>query len=844
MTVLLAALCVAMPALASEYVPIQASSSVDPKTITGPQSVNVTIRIVNTADGDLSNPVILYDPAGTRLQEWASMKVNDAVTYTGSWDVTADELAEGKLKYKLSYTIFDSESSQNKTGSMVVSVPINKTSAAPKLNADYTISPTAANKGQTITLTYTISNVGNVAVRDVTITNPNLTDKKVTIANIPAGQRATKQMDVTMGSKALTSKPKVTYKAEGDDTVYPITNMPQKTIELAQSGLTVNLKVTDTTEVLPGETAELNCVVENTGNLTYTNLRIVDEILGEIVAGVDLKPGEKHTEKRTITVTQSQDHTFVVTAEDSTGSQVTVPSNTLSIIAVDLSQKLQLSVSAEATKTSISSMPEVVGFSIRVVNEGQSAGTELTVNHGDTTVAGLSELLPGESVTFVKEFDVSMGGKFEFVVSGKGGQGIKEEFTTNVIEIPYIEPTPEPIPTPVPVVNVVTPEPEPTPEPSIFEAGGWILYAGIGLLALLIILLVLFLLMRRRAGKGGKKGDDAEESPGSMRMGTRRNYTGSEKHRDADDDETSWDDEEVSLYDEDESAYGDRDLPDDVALSAAQAEMRRSREERDDLEEEETGRSARRKRSYEEEAERYGRPERRSKEEASARRSGTGEAEEDERGDEPPRATRQSRSARRMGDTARWNLEKEADETPRQVPYHAGRSGGAQSDAQDAAGWDSAYRAQDAFRKQQTGRTPKVQQDDSAWDSAYRRQDAFRKQQTQSGHNSKASDDDTGTQSSRKGTGWDSAYRAQHSFAGQAEPENQEDAEQAESGWDSAYRAQGTSGAAPLRQDTGFYRLQRQQDAESTDEAAPWETSPFDAEGDDPANNGIRRRRR
>ena len=84
------------------------------------------------------------------------------------------------------------------------------------MEVNRTISPTTANKGQKVSVTYDVVNTGTLDISDVTITeDKSISSKKGTIASIKAGEKGSYTFTATMGSKDLTSKATITYNAEG-----------------------------------------------------------------------------------------------------------------------------------------------------------------------------------------------------------------------------------------------------------------------------------------------------------------------------------------------------------------------------------------------------------------------------------------------------------------------------------------------------------------------------------------------------------------------------------------------------------------------------------------------------
>ena len=364
------ALALALPASA-EYDPITTSSACVPNTLVEPGPVDVTIKVYNSGDTDMQSPMTLYDPNGEAVENFVdvTLAAGQSQSWNGTWNVSQEEMAEGKLRFALRYELNAGGAAVqvNKT----IAVSIQQDAPAPSLTASYTVTPNPAQEGAEVTLTYTLSNTGNVAVTNVQITNEELTDERINISRIETGERVTREFVYEMGDEAVTFKPKVTYRADGSDRVLTIGTMAQETIEVAKGDLELELVGGENVVgAMPGDKATLTLTMRNTGNITYSNIQITDSVLGEIESGLELWPGEEKTVQREFTVQESADHAFTVTAVSSAGGEIEHTSNKVSVVALDLERAVNLEVSAEAGQTVIREKPAVVAFAVTVKNIG------------------------------------------------------------------------------------------------------------------------------------------------------------------------------------------------------------------------------------------------------------------------------------------------------------------------------------------------------------------------------------------------------------------------------------------------------------------------------------------
>ncbi len=483
---------------AAEANPIRVSSLSEPQSVIAPQEVDITIKIYNSGQTDMQDKITLYNPAGAPVETYEGLKAEQSVTYQGVWNVTADEIKKGKISYYIQYYLQAEDGPKETLNS--VPVTIQTEAAAPQLTATYTVSPASARTGQTVTVAYTLSNTGNIELRDIVIENEEISKKDVTASALSVGEKVTLETTFTMGKKELVSKPTITYKAAGSDKKLTISDLAKKTITVAEDGLEVEVLAKTNENIYPGEKVKMTLKLKNSGNRAYTGLTAVGSDGTQIASGVDLAPGASKDVSFEVTVAQDMSFTASVSGADSQGESVGVVSEAVALKTQDASKALVLNILAQAQETTIYSEPAVVRMAVLVENIGQTDATTLTIKEGDTTVATIPSLPSGESRTLVFDIETSIAGKLQFTVTGKDAAGTPRTYESNVIQITYIEPTPAPTaaPTPTPVPPTPTPAPTATPEPTLQEIltekleaiDPVVLYSAAGVLGTLLVVLV------------------------------------------------------------------------------------------------------------------------------------------------------------------------------------------------------------------------------------------------------------------------------------------------------------------------------------------------------------------
>ena len=486
--VILCMLCNAAVAFAAAD-PVRVSSLSEPQSVISEQEVNITIKVYNSSQEDLTGDIILYDPSGSPLETYNGLKGENSVTYTGKWNVTSKEIEAGKIKFYIRYTVETENGPQENT--RTVPVTIQTEAAVPQLTATYSVSPTSAKEGQEVTLSYTLSNTGNVELRNIVIENEGVTKSKVNAVSLSVGEKVTLTDTFTMGSKELVSKPQVTYQAAGSKKEMTISDMARKTITVAEDGLEVAISAKNTDNIYPGEEVAFTLEMKNTGNTPYTGLNALLADGTAVAEGVELAPGASYSGAFTLEFTEKAAVSVSVSGSDDSGNPVSMGSNEITVTA---SRALVLDVSAKAEKDIIYEEPAVVRFAVLVKNTGETDATNLVVRQNNTTVATIPSLPSGESRTLLLNLETSIAGQFRFDVSGKDAAGVEKVYSSDVIKVAYMEPTPVPtaVPTPTPPPPTPTPVPTATPVPTLGEiisehVNVKVLYAIAGVLGALLV---------------------------------------------------------------------------------------------------------------------------------------------------------------------------------------------------------------------------------------------------------------------------------------------------------------------------------------------------------------------
>jgi len=280
------------------------------------------------------------------------------------------------------------------------------------------------------------------------------------VPKLDPGAKVDLTYKATMGKKALTSSAKITYKADGS-TEEKTHTVEEKKIPFAETNLSATLS-SNTKGVVAGGTLTLTLELKNKGNADMSDVRVTDAVLGDVFTNQKVDAGKTITLEKEITLTETSEYQFVVTAIDATGTEVSAASNTLSVTAMNPDDALHLTLTAVPDRTEVYNDPAGVRFTVTITNDSKVDASNVKISHGYVDLYTFESIKAGESRTMSRDTVLSTSGKFQFTATAQDPLENTSTFQSNEMQIAVYEPTPVPA-TP-------TPPPVPTPEPTFVPA--------------------------------------------------------------------------------------------------------------------------------------------------------------------------------------------------------------------------------------------------------------------------------------------------------------------------------------------------------------------------------------
>ena len=348
----------------------------------------------------------------------------------------------------------------------------------------------------------------------------NISKTAQTVKTLAAGQKASLTFTSRMGNADLTSNAAITYKTKGSSRTLT-EKVDDAIIPLAKPNLKIDLS-TPTAGVNIGEAATLVITFTNNGNVSYSNVRVVDDKKGEILTNLSIPAGATVVEEKEFILTEPT--TFKVTASlpDNTGETRTLSAGELTIGVYDPEKTLLLTLNLTADQDTVAAIPADVRFHLTVTNNSNVQASKIEITHGDTPIYTIASLEPGANVVLTRDVRISQAGKFRFTASVKDALKNTMTFDSNTVQITYAQPTAAP--TTVPVVTVAPPAlvSAAPADPMLHQARSALMTATTIVGALFGVALVLFLVSSAVRLYKKAKSNAAYDH---LELGERRDYT-------------------------------------------------------------------------------------------------------------------------------------------------------------------------------------------------------------------------------------------------------------------------------------------------------------------------------
>jgi uncharacterized repeat protein (TIGR01451 family) len=315
------------------------------------------------------------------------------------------------LFYPIGFTGTDETSCDHLFGLILPNPSINIEKNLTAINGDP--SQTEYNAvGDVLSYTITVENTGNINITNINITDP-LTGLNTTIATLAPGASQTFNESYTIIQADLDAGSVInTATAAGEDNNGdPVSDLDSATVTADQDPeLTVTKTADPLTYASVGDVINYTIVVQNTGNVTLSDIVVTDPLTSLNTTIATLAPGASQTFNESYTITQadldagSVTNTASADGEDTNGDPVS-DNDSATVTAV---QDPELTVTKTADPLIYATVGDVINYTIVVQNTGNVTLSDIVVTDPltglNTTIATLA---PGAGQTFNESYTIT-----------------------------------------------------------------------------------------------------------------------------------------------------------------------------------------------------------------------------------------------------------------------------------------------------------------------------------------------------------------------------------------------------------------------------------------------------
>jgi len=386
---------------------IALEKTADPTTYSAVgEEITYAFRVENTGNVTLTGVTLedldVDEVTGGPIAELAPGQV-DHTTFSATYEITQADLDRGYFKNTATVTGYDPD------GSLVTDEDAETVDALQ--NADIALTKTADPQeysyvGQEITYSFEVKNTGNVTLTDVVVEDP-LFGQSFGPITLDSGEQesftytyAITQADIDAGQVENTAT------ATGyDPNNEQVTDEDEETITADQSpAISLDKEATDLSGLATpypqvGNEIVYTFTVENTGNVTLTDVEVTDSKL-DLTHGVGtLAPGASSTFTATYAITQADiDAGEVYNLATATGYYNGTPVEDEDDETVPLEQQALIALEKTADPTTYSAVGDEITYAFRVENTGNVTLSNVTLDDPQVAVSGgpIAELAPGQ----------------------------------------------------------------------------------------------------------------------------------------------------------------------------------------------------------------------------------------------------------------------------------------------------------------------------------------------------------------------------------------------------------------------------------------------------------------
>ncbi len=495
-------LCMALFVPLAHAEEVRVTVTATPTELSDTGTVRFTFSISNFSDYELSDLVIVYNGVSYDDLRETIIPPNQSVQ-----DYNLDlQVSESQLGTPIVFTITGVRSGEPISQEATVTIA---RSSDPVISITRTADAEMARRGDSIKLTYKLSNETKFDMTDIMIIDEDISDTPIRQDNLRAGDSFSLDRQYTMGEDSVVSAPVVTYTVNGKTKSFSGIQPMTLTSLLVQLSMDVQMGAPTAAGV------NFTIEVKNTGNQDISGITITDERNNPVnTATFSLKADESTTFSYLVVPVMTEplrNVKFSLKGTDSLNQPYTQETpRTYEVYPFVDDSQINVTVRAE-TVTPWSSEAGKLTARIIITNHSSVTLTNVSVSETSMGVLKVYDTLAAGETSFDQEIVLGSPRNLQFSLKGVDPTGASRDLASSMLPVAY--------------GTESTPAPEVTPEATNNASVGALGFLSSTISRVLVVLgvlmviafLVLIVLTVIERGKGSlfiRYDDDEDEAPG------------------------------------------------------------------------------------------------------------------------------------------------------------------------------------------------------------------------------------------------------------------------------------------------------------------------------------------
>lgn len=401
--------------------------SLNPGELVAPGDTTMTFIIANRSAYDVKN-IYLSSADGLLSEPIGQINAGETLTLTRPHAVTQEELDEGYVRYVVTH---DAASPGGDKVTHELAAPVVKSDPRPEVDFTRQLSSRYVAPGGLLTITYRVTNSGNVPVTAVYVRD-ELGDFTGKMEKLDVGASRTFISRVTVNTGAQ-SEASLEYKIPSGETV--TRKLDNAVIYMSSSALGVEFSVGRS--VFDPDRADAVLILTNEGNDDYYDITVLDDVYGGVIADSITLPKRSQPMEVAFTypVRGEGEYRWRVTGVSQAGEALDITTETMTLHDELLSREIDIEMNVTALTPRINRAGRVT-FDVALANRGTVTARNLRfyeVDLGD--VRRLAVLPTGEPCRFTVEYDVRDSSEFIFCLDYTDAEGRARTISSDPIEV-------------------------------------------------------------------------------------------------------------------------------------------------------------------------------------------------------------------------------------------------------------------------------------------------------------------------------------------------------------------------------------------------------------------------